>query len=97
MKGNEFRIADVPAGSALVVGESAVFNVNGAFYATQAERTDGQGSLAEGHIDGTTVTCRNHGTQFNVFNGVVLRGPGKEPLKIYRVVVDGDVGRVEEA
>lgn len=95
MDTNEFRIADIPAGSALVVGEAAVFNVNGAFYATQAECTDGQGPLDQGRIDGMTVTCADHGTQFNIFNGIVLRGPGKKPLKTYRVTFDGEIGRIE--
>jgi nitrite reductase/ring-hydroxylating ferredoxin subunit len=95
VEANMFRLADVPVGSALVVGDAAVFNVQGAFYATQAQCTDGQGSLAHGNIDGTTVTCPDHGTRFNVFNGIVLRGPGGEPLKTYRVVVDGEIGRIE--
>jgi hypothetical protein len=25
----------------------------------------------------------------------LLRGPAKDPLKTYRVIVDGDIGRVE--
>jgi Rieske Fe-S protein len=36
-----------------------------------------------------------HGSQFDICSGAVLRGPAKEPLETYRVIVDGDVGRVE--
>ena len=43
----------------------------------------------------STVTCPWHGSQFNVCTGAVLQGPAKDPLKTYRVTVDGDVGRVE--
>jgi nitrite reductase/ring-hydroxylating ferredoxin subunit len=41
------------------------------------------------------VTCPNHGAQFNVRTGEVLRGAAKDPLKTYQVMVDGDIGRVE--
>jgi nitrite reductase/ring-hydroxylating ferredoxin subunit len=95
LKENEFRISDVPPGSVLLVGDVAVFNVDGGFCATQARCTHKQGPLNEGTLDGSTVTCPWHGTQFNVCTGAVLRGPAKDPLKTYRVTVDGEVGRVD--
>jgi nitrite reductase/ring-hydroxylating ferredoxin subunit len=95
LKENEFRISDVPPGSVLLVGDVAVFNVDGGFCATQARCTHRQGPLNEGTLDGSTVTCPWHGTQFNVCTGAVLRGPAKDPLKTYRVTVDGEVGRVD--
>jgi uncharacterized protein YbjT (DUF2867 family)/nitrite reductase/ring-hydroxylating ferredoxin subunit len=94
LKENEFRIGEVPAGSVLLVGDCAVFNVEGGFCATQAMCTHKQGPLSEGSLDGTTVTCPLHGAQFNVWTGAVLRGPAKDPLRTYAVTVDGDVGRV---
>jgi len=57
--------------------------------------THRQAPLSEGTVDGSTVTCPLHGAQFNVWTGAVLRGPANDPLKTYRVTVDGDVGRVE--
>src|SRR5262249_33642160 len=92
---NEFRISEVPPGSVLPVGDCAVFNIDGGFCATQAMCTHSLGPLSEGSLDGSTVTCPLHGAQFNVWTGAVLRGPAKDPLKTYRVTVDGDVGRVE--
>jgi uncharacterized protein YbjT (DUF2867 family)/nitrite reductase/ring-hydroxylating ferredoxin subunit len=92
---NEFRLSEVPAGSVLLVGDCAVFNIDGGFCATQANCTHRQGPLSEGSLDGTTVTCPLHGAQFNVWTGAVLRGPAKDPLKTYRVTVEGDIGRVE--
>jgi nitrite reductase/ring-hydroxylating ferredoxin subunit len=97
MADNEFRISDVSPGSALRVGDVAVFNVDGTFCATQARCTHRQGPLSEGKLDGSTVTCPWHGAQFNVCTGAVLRGPAQDPLKTYRVVVDGEIGRVETA
>jgi uncharacterized protein YbjT (DUF2867 family)/nitrite reductase/ring-hydroxylating ferredoxin subunit len=95
LKENEFRLGEVPPGSVLVVGDCAVFNVEGGFCATQATCTHRQGPLSEGSLDGTTVTCPLHGAQFNVWTGAVLRGPAKDPLKTYRVTVDGEIGHVE--
>jgi uncharacterized protein YbjT (DUF2867 family)/nitrite reductase/ring-hydroxylating ferredoxin subunit len=92
---NEFRISEVPPGSVLLIGEVAVFNVEGGFCATQARCTHRQGPLSEGTVNGTTVTCPLHGAQFNVWTGAALRGPAKDPLKTYRVTIEGDVGRVE--
>jgi uncharacterized protein YbjT (DUF2867 family)/nitrite reductase/ring-hydroxylating ferredoxin subunit len=95
LKENEFRIGEVPPGSVLLVGDCAVFNIEGGFCATQAMCTHKQGPLSEGSLDGTTVTCPLHGAQFNVWTGAVLRGPAKDPLQTYRVTVDGEIGRVE--
>ena len=94
---NEFRLSEAPPGSALLVGEVAVFNVDGTFCATQAKCTHRQGPLNKGKFDGSTVTCPLHGSQFNVCTGEVLRGPATDPLETYRVIVDGDIGRVEAA
>ena len=95
LKENEFHISEVPPGSVLLVGDCAVFNIEGGFCATQARCTHRQGALSEGSLDGSTVTCPLHGAQFNVWTGAVLRGPARDPLKTYRVTVEGDIGRVE--
>ena len=95
LEANEFRISDVPPGSVLLVGEVAVFNVDGGFCATQAACPHRLGPLNEGTLDGSTVTCPWHGSQFNVCTGAVVRGPAKDALKTYAVTVAGDVGRVD--
>src|SRR6267378_1675241 len=96
MKKNEFRISEVPPGSVLLMGDVAVFSVEGGFCATQAmcTCTHMQSPLNEGEFDGSTVTCP-HGSQFNLRTGAVLRGPAKNPLKAYCVTVDGEVGHVD--
>ena len=95
LKEGEFRISEVPPGSVLLMGDVAVFNIEGGSCGTQARCTHRQGPLSEGSLDGSTVTCPLHGAQFNVWTGAVLRGPAKDPLKTYRVTVEDEVGRVE--
>ena len=92
---NEFLVSEVPPGSVALVGAVAVFGVEAGFCATQARCTHRQGLLSEGTLDGTTVTCPLHGAQFNVWTGAVLRGPAVDPLKTYRVIVEGEIGRLE--
>lgn len=97
MQDNEFALSDVPPGSALLVGNVAVFNVDGKFCATADECTHKQGPLSDGELDGEVVTCPYHGAQFNVCTGKVLRGPAEKDVQPYRVVIDGELGRIENA
>lgn len=93
---HEFRVDEVAPGSASLVGDVAVFNVAGHFCATEAKCPHMQGPLNEGKLDGSTVTCPWHGSEFDVCTGAVLSGPAKEPVKTYPVVVEGEIGRVNE-
>jgi nitrite reductase/ring-hydroxylating ferredoxin subunit len=92
---NQFSSTQISPGSALLVGEVAVFDVQGKLCATQAKCPHKQGPLNEGRLDGSTVTCPWHGSQFDVCSGAVLRGPAVNSLKTYRVTVEGDLGTVE--
>jgi nitrite reductase/ring-hydroxylating ferredoxin subunit len=47
-------------------------------------------SLAMGRLDGTTVTCACHGSQFDVTSGAVLRGPAQRPVRSRSVQVEGE-------
>jgi nitrite reductase/ring-hydroxylating ferredoxin subunit len=96
LKDNQFLVAAVPPNSALLVGDAAVFNVAGGFCATQAKCTHRGGPLNEGKLNGSTVTCPWHGTQYNVCTGAVLRGPATEPVKTYPVIVEGEIGSVQK-
>jgi nitrite reductase/ring-hydroxylating ferredoxin subunit len=95
LKENEIRVSEVPPGSVLLVGDVAVFNVNGDFCATQARCTHRQGPLSEGTLDGSTVTCPWHGSKFNVCTGAAVKGPAEDPLATYRLTIEGEVGRVD--
>ena len=94
LKDNEFYVSDIPPGSAVLVGDAIAFNVNGNFCATQATCTHRGAQLNPARLEGSTVTCPLHGSQFNVCTGAVLRGPAMDPLATYSVEVEGDVGRI---
>ena len=53
----------------------AVANVAGTFYAFDDTCTHEGCSLAEGELEETILTCGCHGSQFDVSNGALLRGP----------------------
>jgi nitrite reductase/ring-hydroxylating ferredoxin subunit len=73
----------------------AVANVGGTLHAFGDTCTHLQCSLARGDLDGTVVTCPCHGSQFDVTNGEVLRGPAQEPVRSYAARVENDALWVE--
>jgi nitrite reductase/ring-hydroxylating ferredoxin subunit len=73
------------------VGGTKVSVANAAehLYAFDDTCTHAGCSLAEGELDGTTVTCPCHGSQFDVTSGAVLQGPAELPVRSRVVKVDG--------
>jgi nitrite reductase/ring-hydroxylating ferredoxin subunit len=94
---NEFvpvaKIADVAAGCAatVVVGgrEVALFNIDGTFYAIENACPHQGGPLAEGFIDGTTVTCPWHAWTFKLTDGKMTLGAFSF-VYTYDVRIDGE-------
>jgi len=84
----------------VVDGKMRVFNVSGTpvnvasadghLYAFDDTCTHTGCSLAKGRLDGTTVTCACHGSQFDVTSGAVLRGPARRPVRSRLVQVEGE-------
>ncbi len=97
---NEFTIDEVPPGQTRLVHVAgrpvAVFNVGGAFYATQDACTHAGGPLSEGALENRTITCPLHGSRFDVTTGFVRGGPAKIAIKTFNVTVDGQTGRVTQ-
>lgn len=74
----------------------AVANVGGTYYAFDDACTHEQCSLAaEGDLDGTTLTCTCHGSEFDLRTGHVLAPPATVALKVYRTRVEGDALQIE--
>jgi nitrite reductase/ring-hydroxylating ferredoxin subunit len=65
-----------------------VANVDGHLYAIDDTCTHMGCSLAHGELDGTTVTCPCHGSQFDVTSGAVLRGPALRPVQSHAVLIE---------
>ena len=85
----EMRVFDV-AGTKVNIA-----SVGGQLHAIDDTCTHKACSLAKGKLDGTTVTCPCHGSQFDVMNGEVLRGPAKRPVRSRLVQVEGENVLVE--
>ena len=66
----------------------AVANVAGTFYAFDDTCTHEGCSLAEGDLEETILTCSCHGSQFDVSNGALLRGPAQVPVKSHETRVE---------
>ncbi len=90
---------DLPAGKTMAVDfegkKIALFNINGTYYAVNDECTHAGGSLSEGEIEGTVVTCPWHGATFDVTNGAVLGAPAYEDVSSYKVFVEGEDIKIE--
>ena len=68
----------------------AVARIGDAYYAISDICSHFKCSLSEGALEGTTVTCICHGSQFDVTTGEVLRGPAKRPIQTYPIRAEGD-------
>ncbi len=83
---------ELPVGSAKEIEFEgrvyALFNIDGVISAIDGICPHQGGPLAEGHLQGTTVTCPWHGWQFDVQSGKTPMGPKiKQP--VYEVKLEG--------
>lgn len=87
MRADEIAPGDCRVG--IVDGKQvAIFNLDGTFYAVQAECTHRGGPLCEGSLWDDVITCPWHGSEFNIRTGEVLTGPADTPLQTYKVSVE---------
>jgi nitrite reductase/ring-hydroxylating ferredoxin subunit len=88
--------ADVPENSVISreVGDElvAIYNIAGAFYATEARCTHGLADLADGTLEGDVIECGFHFGAFHVPSGKAVQSPCFVNLKTYKTEVkDGQV------
>jgi nitrite reductase/ring-hydroxylating ferredoxin subunit len=83
------RLPDAPGGSIVVL------RVGDRLHAIRDECPHAGASLVDGTLEGSTITCPRHGSQFDVTTGARERGPSDFPIRTYRVVSDADAIFVE--
>jgi NAD(P)H-dependent nitrite reductase small subunit len=88
------RTADIApgTGTAVAVGdrEIAVFNAGGTFYAIENTCPHQGGPLADGWIEGDTVTCPWHAWCFRMADGKMTLGDYAS-VDTFDVRIDGDM------
>jgi len=89
-------VEEVPEGGSHAVyyaGERvALFRTDGRLYALSDRCPHAGGSLSEGHVEGTVVTCPYHASRFDLATGQPLGGPAVRPARRFDVkVVAGKV------
>jgi nitrite reductase/ring-hydroxylating ferredoxin subunit len=73
----------------------AVYNIDGAFYATDDTCTHAFASLSDGYIDGDVIECPLHQGCFHIPTGKALGPPVTQDIRTYPVKVVNDEIYVE--
>lgn len=73
----------------------AVAKIGGEYHAVSDRCAHLGCSLAKARLEGTSLTCHCHGSQFDVRTGDVLRGPASHGVRSYAVQVKGDRVTIE--
>jgi len=86
-------VGDIESGAAKVVDvqgqQIALFNVAGALHAIDDRCLHRGGSLGQGGLEGSVVTCPLHGWKFDVISGACITRPGMQ-TKSYPVSIKGN-------
>ncbi len=92
------KVKDIqPGGAGLIhfgYQSIAIFNVGGAFYATDEYCTGDGGSLSEGTLMGTTIICSADRCTYYLPTGECLDATTK-PLTTYAVHIHGDLIKID--
>jgi 3-phenylpropionate/trans-cinnamate dioxygenase ferredoxin subunit len=74
------------------VAIAVVRDASDTVYAIGDVCTHGDISLSEGFVEGDTLECWAHGSQFSLSTGKPLNLPAYEPVPVFEVeIADGDV------
>ena len=84
---------DVPAGVQADGRQVLLYRHDGTLYALDNLCSHAAGLLSRGSVEGLTVTCPLHGSQYCLADGSVRRGPSHQPQPVIRTRVRN--GRIE--
>ncbi len=91
--------ADFPEGRgvAVIAGGKrlAIFRIGDRFFAIDNVCTHHRMRLSDGPVQGLVVTCRTHGSRFNLETGAAVKGPARKPVRTYQVYLVGETLEVE--
>ena len=80
-------LEELPAGSmkkfSLKEKEVLIINSHSGLSGLDARCTHAGAPLEEGTLEGETLTCPWHGSQFRITDGAVIRGPAARPLATF--------------
>lgn len=72
--------------------EIAIVEADGELYAITNECSHGKVPLSEGDVEGRTIECYLHGSQFDLRTGKPLCPPATQPVPVYPVrIQDNDI------
>ncbi len=84
---------DVPEDDVIgidIAGKSiALYQVDGAIYATDNVCTHGNARLCDGFLEGHEIECPLHQGKFDIRNGKAMCAPLTDDLRTYPVKIDG--------
>ena len=85
-------VGDVPEGDVIGVSvagrDIALYEVEGAIYATDNVCTHGQARMSDGFLEGTEIECPLHQGKFDVCTGKALCAPLTENIRTYAVKIE---------
>ena len=95
----EIPLKDLPPGTVkqfTLAGEKiCVANADGRIYALSDSCTHAQISMSDGCLDGDQIVCPWHGAMFDLKTGVATCGPATDPLRCYKVTLQGQHAHIE--
>lgn len=94
------RVEELAPGTHRVVDvddvQIAVFNIDGRYYAIEDLCSHEAYPLADGELDGETITCPAHGAKFCLRTGEALSAPAYAPVATFPVRVHDGMIQVRD-
>lgn len=75
----------------------AIANIGGQMHAFEDECSHRSCPLSEGSLVESIVTCPCHKSRFDIRTGAVLNGPATLPIRVRKLVHDGEQWLVERS